>query len=91
MLWPSLLPYLRATQQPVEQIGGTVEATICNAASFFPVARDGYHFITLRQGNGQLRAFAISPELHAQVCQPGRKVTLTVIPGIEHVTRVVEN
>src|SRR6185437_2715871 len=81
--WTSLIPYLRATQQPSEQVSGTVAAAICNPQEIVPFVKNSYHFITLRQMDGQLRPFAIDPELHDQVCQVGRKLTLTVIPGIE--------
>jgi uncharacterized protein with PQ loop repeat len=80
-----LIPMLRATSQPSQTITGTVQVAICNAREFVPIARDIYHFITVRLPNGTLRAFAIDPALHDQVCQAGKEVHLIVTPGIERV------
>lgn len=84
-LWTHGITYIRATQQPQEHITGTVNVAICDAKEAMPFARDLYHFITVRKDDGKLRAFAINPELHDQVCQAGQRITLTVIPGIDYV------
>ena len=87
-LWTYGIPYFKATQQPQETIMGTVNATVCNAQEIMPIAHDLAHFVTLRLADGRLRAFAINAALHEQVCQAGKHVTLTVIPGIEQVIAV---
>ena len=86
--WYALPAFLRARSQPVEQVVGTVDAAICDVAEVFPFTRDPYHFVTVRQADGRLRAFAVDPQFHAQACQKGRRVTLTVTPGIEHVVAI---
>jgi hypothetical protein len=90
MLWSYLPAYLQATRQPPERVTGRIDAAICNPQAFVPLARDPYHFITLRLPNGRLRPFAIDAALHNQVCHPGQQVTLDVIPGIERVTAISE-
>lgn len=84
-LWTYGFPYYKAVSQPQEQITGTISAVICNAQEMLNVPQEPFHFITLRQPNGQLRAFAIAPELHDQVCEVGKKVTLSFVPGTEQV------
>jgi uncharacterized protein (DUF58 family) len=87
-LWTYLLPYLRATRQPHEEVSGTVDVAICNAQDILPVRQEVYHFITLRKADGTLRAFAIDPAQHQRVCQVGQRLTVTLIPGIEQVIAV---
>ncbi len=88
VVWSYLPAYLKATHQPPERVSGRIDAAICNPQEIVPVARDPYHFITLRLPNGTLRPFAIDAALHEQVCHAGQQVTLDVIPGIERVTAV---
>ena len=88
MLWSYLPAYLKATRQPAERVTGKIDAAICDPQAFVPVARDPYHFITVRLPNGTLRPFAIDAALHDQVCHAGQQVTLDVIPGIDRVTAV---
>lgn len=82
--WLRAIPqFYLARTQPVQEHTGTVNAVICDVQSIAPFVKE--HFITLREGNNQLRAFAIPPELHDTVCVPGKHLTLTVIPGIDYV------
>lgn len=84
-LFTYLVPVLRATHEPPQKVTGTVQSATCNAEEIVPFVRDTYHFITMKLTNGTLRAFAIEPTLHDQVCHVGQKVSLSVTPGIEHV------
>ncbi len=85
--WVRALPqYLMARGRQPEEHQGTVNAIICDAEQRAAFTHD--HFITLREADGQLRAFAIDPALHDQICRVGKRVTLLVIPGIDFVTGV---
>lgn len=86
--WYALPAFLRARYQPTEQITGTVDAAICDVSAVLRFAPASYHFITVRLPTGKLRPFAIDPALHAQTCTTGKRLTLTVTPGIDHVDAV---
>jgi hypothetical protein len=88
-LFTYLVPFLRARSQTTIPISGKLEVAICEPQEMNPVARGDYHFITLRQSNGILKAYAIEAGRHEAICAlRGQKVTLDVIPGIERVVGI---
>lgn len=88
VLWSALPQFYLARTQPARRITGTVNAAICDAHELVPMARSTYHFITVRGADQRLRAFAVPPELHDQLCQVGKHVNFTVTPGIDHIESV---
>jgi hypothetical protein len=87
-LWTVLPAFWQARNGAVQHITGTIDATICNVQERFRAARGDYHFITLRLPNNTLRPFAVDPTLHDELCVKGKRVTLTVIPGIDRIEKV---
>jgi hypothetical protein len=86
ILFTYLVPFLRGRGQTTTSVSGKLEVAICEPQEISPAARGDYHFITLRQSNGVLKAYAIEAGRHEAICAlRGQKVTLDIIPGIERV------
>jgi hypothetical protein len=81
------LPKMWDARGTPTHVTGIVNAAICDPEAVIRLP-DISHFITLRLDNGSLRPFAVSPELHDQVCQVGKRVTLTIAPGTEQIIAV---
>jgi len=88
--WLRAVPqYYLAKVRPLQEHRGTINAVICDVHAIIPFVDE--HFITLREADGRLRAFAIPATLHDQVCVAGKYLTLVVMPGIDYVTAVDDN
>lgn len=73
--------YYTATSQPNQQFTGVINAVIGDVV-------DRYTFVTLRGSDGRLRAFALATALGDADEWHGKRVTLTVTPGIDEVTAI---
>lgn len=90
ILWSAVPSYVTARSQPAQTFEGVVNAAICNAHEIMPLARTDYHFITVRGADDRLRAFAVPPEFHDQLCHVGKRVRFTVTPGIDAIVSVAD-
>ncbi len=81
------LPILyRAKNGAPITISGLVKGAVCNSDAIGGFPKVGYHYVTIENEKGDLKAYAVKAELHNIICRLGKKVTFRLQPGTEEVT-----
>ncbi len=86
-IFVTTLPILyRAKNGAVTTVSGLIKGAVCNSDAIGGMPKVGYHYVTIENQKGELKAYAVKADLHDAICRLGKNVTFRLQPGTEEVT-----